>query len=712
MEQLSDKRKPVGRSAAGAERTDTGKRNRRKGSNVSLSRRVARYLVSILFKAVWAVTWRFSLVCLIILVVSVAYFHLVLPDADELLDVRTRGSAVILDRDGRAFAWRGDQFGGAITVDNVSPHLKNAVIAAEDKRFYQHFGISPRGILGAIVINLREGRGPFVGHGGSTITQQVAKLLCLGKPYDPGTGQSERSYERDCRQATMWRKIKEIPFAIAMEVKFTKNEILMVYLNRSYLGAGATGFQAASQRYFGKPASEVTPAEAAMLAGLLAAPSRYAPTRNIERSRKRAGLVVAAMRKEGYLSAAEATEALSRPAELSVEAANRAGGHFADWVMDAGPEFLTSKTTEDVNIATTFDVEVQKAADEALAHVFETKVRPGSRAQAAIVVMSPNGAVRAIVGGRKTETAGQFNRATQALRQTGSVFKPFVYLAALESGYRYDDLVVDEPVTIHVPGSGNWRPRNYKDEYSGEITLTEALGLSANSVAAKVSGAIGRPRIADIARKLGIKSTLVDGPAFALGASEATLLEMTSAYAGILKGGRTVNPYGLMNISRRTDGTLIMERSELPVHHAISRDSARQLTYMLYQAVEEGTGKRAKLVGWQVAGKTGTTQAARDAWFIGFSTDYVAGVWMGYDDNTPLTGVTGGGLPAEIWRETMTRIHSGREPGSLPMLNPEDRTERVADTTRVQPKEREERKGIVGLIERLLGAERPTAATR
>ena len=443
-----------------------------------------------------------------------------------------------------------------------------------------------------------------------------------------------------------------------------------------------------------------------MLAGLLSAPSRFAPTKDIERSRNRASLVVSAMLEENYLTTAEAREAVSRPAELSSEAASKAGGHFADWVLEEGPEFLTSKTTEDVSIVTTFDARIQKAADEALKHVFDTKVREGSRAQAAIVVMSPDGAVKAIVGGRNTRVAGQFNRATQALRQTGSAFKPIVYAAALESGYMPSHKVVDEPVTLHVPGSGAWRPGNYKDEYFGEITLTEALGRSANTVAAQLADIVGRPRVAAIARDLGIRSELSEGPAYALGASEATLMEMTGAYAGILGGGRSVHPHGLLEIRRRSDGEMLMKRSPRTSERAISEETALRMTYMLFRAVEDGTGRRALLDGRQAAGKTGTTQAARDAWFIGFTTDYVAGVWMGYDDNTPLTGVTGGGLPAEIWREAMVRIHEGIEPKELPMLASDSGPDLVADSSVPQEDGRDDPEGILGLISKLLSGKR------
>ena len=358
------------------------------------------------------------------------------PRSRALLDGRSRGSVTLLDRDGAVFAWRGEQFGGQITAETVSPHLKNAVIATEDKRFYGHFGISPRGIASAVRINLSEGRGPLSGHGGSTITQQTAKLLCLGNNYSADSGMTEAEFEADCRRTTLVRKIKEALYAMAMELRYSKDDILTIYLNRAYLGAGARGFEAAAQRYFGLSANEVLPAEAAMLAGLLKAPSRYAPTADLQRSRDRAATIIRLMQEQGYLSAAEAADAQQNPAQLSAAAEARAGGYFADWVMDLGPNFLTGETTEDVIIRTTFDQNIQTAAEEALQFIFDNKVKEGSKAQAAIVVMSADGAVRAMVGGRKFRgVAGQFNRAIQAKRQTGSAFKPFVFGAALDLGY-------------------------------------------------------------------------------------------------------------------------------------------------------------------------------------------------------------------------------------------------------------------------------------
>ncbi|MEM9796186.1 MAG: PBP1A family penicillin-binding protein [Pseudomonadota bacterium] len=626
--------------------------------------------VRLLARLTWSIAWRVAAVGGLILLAASMYSYARLPDMASLADGRARGSVTLLDESGNVFAWRGDNFGGLITADNVSPHLRNAVVATEDKRFYRHLGLSPRGIASAVRINLREGRGPLSGNGGSTITQQVAKLLCLGNDYDPSSGLTEAEFEADCRRGSVWRKVKEVPYSLALESKFTKDEILSIYLNRAYLGAGARGFAAASQRYFGKSAADVTPAEAAMLAGLLVAPSYYAPTNNLERARDRAAVVLKLMHDQDHLTTAEYTQARENPASLSRAARQDTGGYFADWVMSEAPDFLTSETTEDVIALTTLDARIQASAEEALAEIFRTKVREGSKAQAAIVVMSADGAVRAMVGGRDTRGGGQFNRAIQAKRQTGSSFKPFVYAAALDLGWRFDAAVYDGPLAIEVPGSGTYRPENYSDQYYGEVTLTQALAQSMNTAAVRLSENVGRDIVRNIATDFGIDNKLADGPSLALGVSESTLLEMTGAYAGILNGGTSVTPYGLTELRLRGEAEVLVGREGGLGERVITETAARQLVYMMSRVVEDGTGSRAKLPGGRpAAGKTGTTQAARDAWFIGFTGDYVAGVWMGYDDNTPLTGVTGGGLPAEIWRETMARVHDGLPNRPLPMID-------------------------------------------
>ncbi len=626
-------------------------------------------LFRLIFRIIFGLLWRGTVVVMLMVALAVGYFYTTLPDVSEVVDGRQRGSVTLLDRDGNVFAWRGAQFGGLTDTETASEHLVNAIVATEDRRFYRHLGVSPRGIASAIRINLREGRGPLSGHGGSTITQQVAKLMCLGRDFDPDIWEDEASYEADCRRGSMWRKIQEMTYALAMELRYTKDEILTIYLNRAYMGGGAYGVEAASQRYFGHSAAEITPQEGAMLAGLLTAPSRFAPTSNLLRSQERANLVLGLMEDQGYLSDAEADTARANPATLSAQALDNTGDFFADWVMTQGPNFLLRETTEDVILRTTFDPLMQAAAEAALADVFTNQVSEGSEAQAAIIVMSADGAIRAMVGGRQTGP-GLFNRATMASRQTGSAFKPFVYATALDLGWRFDDMILDAALCMNVPGSGEYCPRNYTNEFYGEVTLTDALRASLNTPAVRLSEESGRDLVREVASQFGIDSDLALGPALALGASESTLIEMTGAYAGILNGGSAVTPYGLVDLRLLGDSEPLMGQGGGIRERVISEFAARQLTYMMAEVVANGTGSRAQLPDRPVAGKTGTTQAARDAWFIGFTADYVAGVWMGYDDNTPLRGVTGGGLPAEIWRQTMETIHDGIPPRPLPMIDP------------------------------------------
>jgi 1A family penicillin-binding protein len=655
------------------------------------------------FRLIWNVIWRSSAVVLLIVVLAVGYVFTTLPNLSELLDGRARGSVTMLDQDGAVFAWRGDQFGGAVRANTVSPYLKNAVVATEDKRFYRHIGLSPRGIASAVRINLSEGRGPLQGHGGSTITQQVAKLLCLGNEYDPSEWKTEADYVRDCRRGSLSRKAQEAIFALAMEAKYSKDDILSIYLNRAYMGGGAYGAEAAAQRYFGKSAAEVSISEGAMLAGLLTAPSTLSPTQNLQRSQNRAATVVRLMREQGYVSPEEEAIAQANPAVLSRAAKQQAGGYFADWVMSSGPEFFTRKTTEDVIIRTTLDQRLQKAAEEGLQWVFDNKVSAGSKAEAAIVVMSADGAVRAMVGGRATKVTGAFNRATQAMRQTGSAFKPFIYATALDLGYSPLDIVNDDPYCLNIPGSGEWCPKNYTKRFLGPVTLTKALQDSLNIPAVKVSESVGRDLVRRVASDFGIQSDLAAGPALALGVSESTLLEMTGAYAGILNGGSSVTPFGLVELSLLGDDEPLMGTGGGIEERVIQESSAQQLIWMMEKVVSQGSGKRAQFDGREIAGKTGTTQGAKDAWFIGFTGDYVAGVWMGYDDNTKLKGVTGGGLPADIWRETMQRVHAGTPLKPLPMQAPAPIQQVDTPAVTAPNNQRSQRSVIENLLLDLLG---------
>ncbi len=657
---VADKRglsKPSDGKKTGVKRHST--RPKRRGNAVV---RAITGTVSLIWRIIWGSVWRLTMVVLLIIGAASAYYYTGLPEPEDLFDARARGSVTMLDHEGRVFAWRGETF-GTVTSDKIAPVLRQAVVATEDRRFFSHLGVSPRGIAGAIRINLAEGRGPLEGNGGSTITQQVAKLLCLGETFDPIRWKNEAEFEADCRVGSLWRKVKEVPFALALEAKYSKDDILNIYMNRSYLGAGARGFEAASQRYFNKPATDVTPAEAAMLAGLLKAPSYFAPTANLQRSQDRASVILGLMHEQDYLDDTQFAEAKANPAVLSKAASERAGGYFADWVMETGPGFLTSETTEDVTVKTTFDQRIQRAAERAVKRIFDEKVKEGSKAQVAVVVMSADGAVRAMIGGRDTTVNGAFNRAIQAKRQTGSSFKPFVYAASLEAGHSPSDIVQDGPLTIRMSGGRTWSPQNYTRRFYGPVTLTDALKRSLNTATIRVQESVGRDAVRRVAHDFGIVSNLTSSPSLGLGASEATLLELTGAYAGIRNGGTSVAPYGLVELNIKGDDQPLMGQMGGMGARVISQRAAGQLIYMMQQVIGSGTGTRAQLGDRPAAGKTGTTSSYRDAWFVGFTEQYVTGVWMGYDDNTPLKGVTGGGLPAEIWQAVMSEIHDG-----LPVL--------------------------------------------
>lgn len=659
---VADKRTP--------ETTAPVRRHGRPPRRGNLVLRTVAGAISLIWRVLWGSFWRLAMVLALIVGGASAYYYASLPEAQALFDARARGSVTMLDNDGKVFAWRGETY-GAVTSDKIAPVLKQAVMATEDRRFNRHFGISPRGIASAIRINLAEGRGALEGNGGSTITQQTAKLLCLGETFDPIRWKNEAEFEASCRVGSLWRKIKEVPYAFALEARYSKDEILSIYMNRSYMGGGARGFEAASQRYFNKPASDVNSAEAAMLAGLLQAPSYFAPTANLARSQDRASVVLGLMGEEGYLTDEEVAAARASPARLSQAATARAGGYFADWVMESGPGFLISETTEDVTIRTTFDPRIQSAAESALKRIFDEKVGNDSKAEAAVVVMSADGAVRAIIGGRDSIVSGAFNRAVQAKRQTGSSFKPFVYAAALEAGYGPGDRIEDGPLTIRIPGSKPWSPQNYTRKFYGSVTLTTALKQSLNTATIRLQELVGREQVRRIALDFGIVSNLTTSPSLGLGASEATLMELTGAYAGIRNGGTSVAPYGLVELRVKGDDQPLMGQTGGMGARVISPRAAGQLIYMMQQVIDSGTGTRAQMGSRPVAGKTGTTSNYRDAWFVGFSEQYVVGVWMGHDKNTPLDGVTGGGIPAEIWQAVMTDIHQGLPELPLSTVSPD-----------------------------------------
>ncbi len=560
-----------------------------------------------------------------------------MPDTSSLWQVKKSPGVTVLAADDGVLAQRGAYNATLIEVADMPPHLPRAIIATEDRRFYRHFGMDVIGFFRAMLVNIRAGR--YV-QGGSTISQQLAKNLFL-------------SPER-----TLLRKIRELMLALWLEARLTKDDILTLYMNRVYLGAGSYGVEAAAQRYFGKSARRVTLPEAAMLAGLLKAPSRYAPTNNIKRSRARAGQVLKNMVAAGFLSEANAAAARRSPAKLARQSRTRSSQYFVDWVQERLPRFVGNRD-EDLIVRTTFDPKLQRIAEAALQRTMARQAKRRGVGQGAIVALDPRGAVRAMVGGR-SYAKSQFNRAVQARRQPGSAFKPFVYLAALEAGYGPDYVVRDSPVTIE-----GWRPRNFTKKYQGDVTLRTALAKSINSVAVKISERVGRGKVIAVARRMGVTSPISAHPSLALGASEVTLLEVTSAYAPFANGGYAVVPHGIVEIRTRA-GRVLYRRGGSSLGRVVAPGDVGRMNAMLREAMRSGTGRGARLKGRQAAGKTGTSQKYRDSWFIGYTADLVTGVWLGNDNDAPTKKVTGGQLPATIWKDFMSRASTGRPAPALP----------------------------------------------
>ncbi len=591
--------------------------------------------------------WQRRLVRIALLVVlwgvilgggATAYFALTLPPIGDLTMAARRPSVTVLGADGSVIATYGDLFGEPLRLRDLPAYLPAAVIATEDRRFYHHFGIDPIGLARAAYVNYRAGR---IVQGGSTISQQLAKNLFLAP------------------DRTLTRKVQEALLALWLEHKFTKDQLLEIYLNRVYLGAGTYGIDAAAHRYFDKSAREVTLYEAAVIAGLLKAPTRFSPARDSERAAQRAAQVLAIMVGAGYITEAQAAVATRQKFQLAVAARMRPGSrYFADWIYDQSGGYVGGDSAgSDLVVVTTLDPRLQAAAETAIA----TTLRAGEKAdveQAALVAMSPDGAVRAMVGGRSYGES-QFNRSTQALRQPGSAFKPFVYLAALERGIMPSDRFVDQPIRI-----GNWQPRNYEGTYRGEITLTDAVAQSSNTVAAQVLQRTGVENVIAVAHRLGITSELTRDASLALGTSEVSLLDLTTAYCAFASGGFAALPYGIVEI-RDSRGAVLYHRAGDGGSRVVSPELAGTMNDLLSGVLSRGTGRAAAL-DRPAAGKTGTTQDFHDAWFIGYTADLVAGVWLGNDDNAPMKHVTGGTLPARTWRSFMVAATQGMPARPLP----------------------------------------------
>jgi len=558
--------------------------------------------------------------------------------AIQSLEIPKRPPTIeITGLDGSMLAQRGEMAGANVSLKELPPYLPKAFIAIEDRRFYSHHGVDPWGILRAAVANVLH-RG--VSQGGSTLTQQLAKNLFL------------------TQERTLARKLQEVELAIWLERKYSKAEILELYLNRVYFGSGAYGVEAASQRYFGKPAKSITLPEAAMLAGLVKSPSRLAPNRNPEGAEKRAQTVLAAMADAKFITEAQAQASIGHPA-ISVKPAGAGTVNYvADWIGEVLDD-LVGQVEQSIVVETTIDPKLQSVAEAAVIDELAAKSVKFNVSQGALVAMTPDGAVRAMVGGRNYSES-QYNRAVTAKRQPGSAFKPFVYLTAIEAGLTPDTIRQDAPLNVK-----GWTPENYSREYFGPVTLTQALAMSLNTVAVRVGLEVGAKNVVRTAHRLGISSKLEANASIALGTSEVSMLELVGAYAPFANGGLSISPHVVTRI-RTLEGKVLYQRQPDEANQVIEPRNVAAMNQMMEQTLISGTARKAEIPGWQAAGKTGTSQDFRDAWFIGYTANLVTGVWLGNDDNSPTKHATGGGLPVEVWTRFMRAAHQGVPVAYLP----------------------------------------------
>lgn len=558
---------------------------------------------------------------------AVIFSHFIsgMPDVRNLMTKGPSQDVTIVDARGRLVARRGLTQGESVDVANLPDYVINAFLAIEDRRFRSHIGIDPFGLSRAAVRNMLTGR---VVQGGSTITQQLAKNLFLSP------------------SRTMERKLQEAALAVYLETRYSKDQILSLYLNKVYFGAGVYGLEAASEKFFGKHASELGLTEAAILAGSLKAPARYNPLADADASQERAQVVLKAMEEAGYIDLDTRLAAAQTRARVVRANGTPGSGFFADWVISQ-LQGLVGATGEPLVVETSFDLEMQSLAEAAVSQGLGVDGEKLNVRQAALVAMTPDGAVRAMIGGRSYVQSG-FNRATEAQRQPGSAFKPFVYLTALEHGHRIDDIVHDRPVSF-----GKWAPANFENRYEGDIPLLRAFAASSNSVAAQLTQEVGPRAVAETAARLGINTPLDAVASLALGTSTVTPLEITGAYAAFANGGEAVAPFGIVKV-RTISGRILYTRKLRTQDAAIGPEAGTAMIRLLAETVATGTGKAARLEDRPAAGKTGTTQDFRDAWFVGFTADLVCGIWTGNDDFSPMHRATGGGLPARIFKDFMT----------------------------------------------------------
>jgi penicillin-binding protein 1A len=566
-----------------------------------------------------------TLLGLLALIVAVSVALASLPGYSELAKRSDLGQMIrVRSNSGAVLVSLGPSFGHWLTYDRIPPEMRAAMISVEDKRFRSHLGVDPIGVARAIKIRVQRGRWT---QGGSTITQQLARNIFL------------------TNSRTFGRKIKEGVLALALERKFSKDQILELYLNRVYFGGGAYGIDAASRRFFGHSAEQLSLGEAAIIAGLVKAPSNYSPTADAEAARDRSDVVLRSMVENGFVSRA-AADAVD-PADIRIQATSKQNSvrYFTDWALPQ-LDTLIDETSEPIDVWTTLDTGMQSAADRAIA-----ANTPGA-AQGALVAIDRDGAVRAMVGGRDYVDS-LYNRATQAQRQPGSAFKLFVYLSALESGMKPTDTVVDEPVTID-----GWRPRNATRTHQGPVTLREAFARSINTVSAKIGAELGFSTIADMARRFGISTPISTNPSMVLGTSDVRLIDMARAFASVHNRGISVTPYAIRRVVT-ADGRLLYQHEGSSDRVLVAPWVAAGMTDLLQSAVLTGTGRAAQ-IGRPVAGKTGTTSSNKDGWFIGFSSGLTTAVWMGRDDARPVSGLQGGTAPARAFHDFMVRATARR----------------------------------------------------
>ena len=560
-----------------------------------------------------------------------------LPSKDSLWEMNREPAIEFVDMKGATIATRGPRYGRAVKLADLPPHVVNAFIAAEDKRFLTHQGVDAVAILRATLSNARAGH---TVQGASTITQQLVKNLFLTP------------------DQTLKRKAQEARLAYDLETLLTKDEILQLYLNRIYLGAGAYGLDAAAHTYFNTTPQDLTIAEASMLAAFPKAPSRFANTAETPAAKQRQTYVIDQMVDARFITTEQGAAAKKQTLHFATDAPDAFGGHALDYAFEQVHTLLANPPA-DLVVQLTLDLDTQKQAQMAVESGLKEMGEAKHASEAAAILIDTSGAIRAMVGGKDYNTS-RFNRAVQARRQPGSSFKMFVYAAALEAGLRPNSVRYDEPISI-----GNWRPRNYGSGYRGAVTLSEALAESLNTVAAEVGDEIGMDKVTALAKRFGIRTQLHNYPSVALGSDEVTLLDITTGYGVLAKGGLQMAPFLVQTISN-SRGDMLYQQPVKVSPRIYDEKLGEDLTGMLNRVVVQGTGRAAQVPGWDVAGKTGTSQDWRDAWFIGYTTKYVGGVWVGNDNDKPMVKVTGGELPAHIWSVMMTSALKGLSPEPLP----------------------------------------------